>query len=136
VDLRELGIAPQPEAERVALHAAADESDLEAVAGDDVLDGYGIEIDLDIDGGIAIEVFGEDEPPPAVLAEPWAAGGVVAYRVVWLWDDEDEAHLERPPMTYRVARSRAADLVSSLVASLTAAAPPALALTPAGFPAR
>ncbi len=136
VDLREVGVVPQPEAERAALHADADAADLGVVVGPDVLDGYGIVVDLDtdIDGSIAIEVFGEEEAPPAVAAEPWAAGGVVAYRVAWLWDEEEESQAERPPMTYRVARARAATLVAALTGALGAATAPALALTPDGFP--
>jgi len=136
VDLREIGVAPAPEAERAALHADADAADLAVVGGPDVLDGYGIEIDLDmeIDGAIAIEVFGEEDLPPAIAAEPWASEGVIAYRVAWLWDDEDEAHAERPSMSYRVARARAADLVTDLVRALLAATAPALPLTPDGFP--
>ena len=49
---------------------------------------------------------------------------------------EEEAQLEKPPMHFRVARNRAADLVDSLVTGIAAATQPALALTPAGFPAR
>ncbi|NLF04687.1 MAG: hypothetical protein GX593_06770 [Actinomycetales bacterium] len=136
VDLRTLGVAPQPEAERVALHADADTSDLAAVRGPDELDGYGIEIDLDIDGMISFEAYGETDPPPAVVGETWAAHGVVAYRVTWFWDDDDEAHAERPPMELRVARGRAAPLVDSLVAALAEATAPTVALTSVGFPAR
>lgn len=136
VDLRELGVAPQPAAEREALHASADESDLQAVQAPDELDGYGIEIDLDIDGVISLEAYGETDPPSAVVGEPWAAHGVVAYRVAWFWDDDDEAHAERPPMHLRVARGRAAPLVEALVRALADATAPATTLTPAGFPAR
>lgn len=136
VDLRAIGMAPQPEAERAALHADADTGDLGAVVGPDELDGYGIVVDLDteIDGTIALEVFGEEDVPPAIAAEPWAAGGVVAYRVAWLWDEEEESQAERPPMTYRVARARAATLVRSLTQALRSATAPAIPLTPDGFP--
>lgn len=135
LDLTGLGLEPLEGSERAELHAVADAEDLAALTGPDEIDGYGIEVDLGIDGALAVEVLVEEEPPPAVLAEPWAAGGVVGYRVMWLWDDEEDAALERPPMPYRVARGRAATLVDELAAALAQAAAPALALTPAGFPA-
>lgn len=135
-DLSALGITPLPEPQRLELHELVDAEDLEVLSGPDVLDGYGVEIDLDIDGLVAIEAFGEEEPPPAVLAMPWASGGVVAYRVSWVWEDEEEAHLEKPPMHFRVARGRAASLVEGIVRGLAAATEPSLALTPAGFRVR
>lgn len=136
VDLRELGVEPLTEAERAELHALADAEDLAALAGPDELDGYGIEVDLDIDGVLAVEVHVETEPPRAVVGEPWAGELVVAYRVMWVWEDEQEAAAERPSMPFRVARGRAAPLVRALAAAFAQAAAPALALTDDELPAR
>lgn len=135
-DLAGLDIEPLDEPERAELHAAADAHDLAVLAGHDEIDGYGIEADLGIDGALAVEVLVEEAPPPAVAAEPWAAEVVVSYRVMWLWDEEEDAALERPPMPYRVARGRAAPVVTALASALAAAAAPARTLTSAGFPAR
>ena len=135
IDLRTIGVEPPTEAERSELHAAADAQDIAAMSGPDELDGYGIGIDLDIDGDLAVEVFVEEAPPDAVVGEPWAGHAVIAYRVMWVWEDDEDAAAERPPMPYRVARGRAAPLVLALAAALRAATEPALALTDDGFPA-
>ena len=134
VDLARLGVEPLDEVERAELHAVADAEDIAVMGGPDELDGYGIEIDLDIDGTLAVAVLVEDAPPRAVVGEPWSAELVVAYRVMWVWEDEDDVAQERPPMQYRVARSRAVPLVRSLATVLSDAAGPALVLTPDEFP--
>src|SRR5690606_4847901 len=91
VDLGQLGVEPLTATERDELHAVADAEDIALMGGPDEIDGYGIEIDLDIDGGLAVEVLVEEAPPRAVAGEPWSAEIVVAYRVMWLWEDEEDA---------------------------------------------
>jgi hypothetical protein len=104
--------------QRRTLHAAADAYDMAALAGPQVLDGYGVMIDLGVDGLVAVEVQGEDVVPPVLRAVPWAAGGCVVYRVRWSPPDDVDANLERPSHTHVVARRRAAGLVSRLTLAI------------------
>lgn len=136
VDVRALGLEPLDPEVRELVHTLAEEADRAALAGPDRVDGYGILVDLDIDGEISVEALADDAPPAPVAAEPWGSGEVVSYRVTWFWEDEEEGEMERPPMEYRVARSRSAALVRRLAEALAEAARPAVTLTPSGFPLR
>ena len=97
--------------QRSLLHAAADEFDRAAMAEPVPMTAFGALADLELDGMIALEVTGEETPPPVVGLLPWAARGAVAYRVRWEPADLADAEQERPSPAHRVARGRAAPLV-------------------------
>lgn len=97
--------------QRSMLHAAADEFDRAAMAEPVPMTAFGALADLELDGMIALEVSGEETPPPVVGSLPWAARGAVAYRVRWEPADLADAEQERPSPMHRVARGRAAPLV-------------------------
>ncbi len=110
---RGTGESPVPGAEdlepdeRRALHAAADEQDVAALAGPATLEGYGVLVDLGLDGILALTVDGETDPPPAVAAVPWATRGAVAYAVRWEPFELEDLEAENPSTQHRVARRRA-----------------------------
>lgn len=93
--------------ERRALHAAADDQDLAALADPAALQGYGVLVDLGLDGMLVLTVDGETELPTAVAAVPWAVDGAVAYAVRWEPFELEELEAEHPSAQHRVARRRA-----------------------------
>lgn len=98
-------------AERARLHEAADRHDMAVLADPPPMEGYGALADLQLDGTIALEVAGETELPVVMQGVAWAAQGAVAYRILWEPADLHELESERPGLTHRVARGRAAPLV-------------------------
>jgi hypothetical protein len=108
--------------ERRALHAAADDFDIAALQEPQVLDGFGVVVDLALDGWITVEVAGEDVVPLLLRELPWAGGGCVAYRVHWDPPDLVEANREQPHHAHLVARRRSAELVARVARALWEAA--------------
>ena len=106
---------------RAALHQLAERRDMEALAHPEPRTSYGVLADLDLDGGLAVEIGGETELPQALAGVPWARAGAVAYRVTWAPDDLSDLGMERPPIEHRIARSRAVPLVNAVARSLHAA---------------
>lgn len=102
------------DAQRRALHAAADDHDIATLTQPPPMTGYGCLADLEIDGMLALEVSGETTLPPVIAAVPWTARGAVAYRVRWEPPDVEELHAERPSLPHRVARGRALPLVTAV----------------------
>ncbi|WP_225752670.1 hypothetical protein [Actinotalea sp. Marseille-Q4924] len=109
------------DAQRRALHAAADERDMATLTAPPPMTSYGCLADLELDGMLALEVAGETQLPPAIAAVPWAARGAVAYRVRWEPPEIEELHAERPSIQHRVARGRALPLVVALTRAVHAA---------------
>jgi len=105
---------------RAALHAAADNHDLGVLADPQPMTGYGVLADLDLDGMLAVQVFGEPEPPQALAGVPWAKDGAVAYRVTWEPDELADLGMERPPIEHRIARSRSIPLVNAVARAVHA----------------
>ncbi|WP_454041795.1 hypothetical protein [Cellulosimicrobium sp. Marseille-Q8652] len=103
---------------RRAIHAAADDVDIKALTTGSVLDGYGLLVDLGLDGLVAVEVGGEDQLPLLLRGLPWASGGAVSYRIRWEPRDLLEAQQEQPSMEHRIARKRAAELVAQVATAL------------------
>ena len=115
------GTERMPAAERAALHAGADEHDLQVLLEPDVRSAYGVLADLDADGMIAVQAGAADEVPPVLTGVPWAQGGAIAYRVSWEPESLVELGLERPGMAHRVARGRTGPLVNAVARALHAA---------------
>ena len=107
---------------RRRLHAAADDFDIAALQGPQVLDGFGITTDLGPDGFVTVEVTGEEHVPPLLRDLPWVRGGCVAYRVVWDPPDLVDWQREFPSQTHLASRRRAADLVARVAHALWTAA--------------
>ncbi|ACZ32188.1 hypothetical protein Xcel_3188 [Xylanimonas cellulosilytica DSM 15894] len=107
---------------RRALHAAADDFDIAALQEPHVLDGFGVTIDLGLDGWVTVEVAGEDTVPLLLRELPWVRSGCVAYRVVWDPPDLVDANREVPPHTHLVARKRSSELVARVSRALWDAA--------------
>ncbi|HWS57213.1 MAG TPA: hypothetical protein VN257_01640 [Actinotalea sp.] len=107
--------------ERVALHAAADEADIAALAAPRPRDVYGAIVDLELDGLVALTVSGESDLPPVIASVPWAAHGAVAYRISWEPFELRERELERPSLAHVVARGRATPLVIAVTRAVQAA---------------
>lgn len=107
--------------ERRALHAAADEHDLAALAEPVPLDGYAVLADLGLDGMVALTVDGRTDLPPVVASLPWAVDGAVAYTVRWEPFELDELEAEQPSPQHRVARRRATRQVLAVARAVHAA---------------
>ncbi|MCL1871632.1 MAG: hypothetical protein FWF90_14645 [Promicromonosporaceae bacterium] len=108
--------------ERRALHAAADDFDIAALQEPHVLDGFGVTIDLGVDGWVSVEVTGVDDVPLLLRDLPWVQGGCVSYTVRWDPLDIVEANREVPGHAHLVARRRAAELVARIARALWDAA--------------
>jgi hypothetical protein len=106
-----------PEVRR-AIHARADEFDIAALQEPQVLDGYGIVVDLGHDGFVTVEIGGEENLPLLLRELPWAGSGAVSYGIHWDPPDLLESQLEFPRPAHVVARRRAAELVSRLASAL------------------
>ena len=106
---------------RRALHAQADDVDIAALTGAKVLDGYGLIVDMGVDGLVAVEVGGEEQLPLLLRNLPWASHGAVAYRVRWEPRDLVESQMESPSFELKIARKRAAELVAQVTRALYAA---------------
>src|SRR5690606_20820612 len=107
--------------ERRALHAAADEQDLAALAAPPALHGYGALADLGLDGMLVVTVDGGTAPPAADAAVRWAAGGAVAYAVRWEPLELEDLEAEHPSAQHRVARRRATRHVQTVARAVQAA---------------
>lgn len=103
---------------RRAIHAAADDVDIKALTTGAVLDGYGLIVDLGMDGLVAVEVGGEEALPLLLRGLPWTADGAVSYRVRWEPRDLVESQQEQPSLDHQVARKRAAEVVAQVARTL------------------
>lgn len=106
--------------QRAAVHAAADEHDLAALANPAPLLAYGAYADQGIDGVVALEVTGRTALPPVVAAQDWAREGAVAYAVTWMPEYEEDLEEERATVGHRVARTRATGLVAAIARDVLA----------------
>lgn len=106
---------------RRALHAQADDIDIAALTSGKVLDGYGLILDMGVDGLVAVEIGGEEQLPLLLRNLPWASQGAVAYRLRWEPRDLVEAQTESPSFELKIARKRAAELIATVTRALYAA---------------
>ncbi|GAA3808987.1 hypothetical protein [Cellulomonas soli] len=77
-------------------------------------EGYGVLVDLGVDGMVAVEAGVEHVVPPIMRELPWAQAEVVAYRVRWEPLLIEELEAERPSLEHRVARGRAVPQVQAI----------------------
>ena len=120
---------------RRQLHAEAAAFDTWALAMPDVLDGYGVELDLGMDGLLCLEATSDRELPLLVANEPWGKEGVIAYRVRWVPPEFEELYVEKPSMPHRVARGRAKEIAHRLARAVHEAVG-GIAANDDGFPVR
>ncbi|MDM7854876.1 hypothetical protein [Cellulomonas alba] len=110
------------EAERARLSAEAAAFDQHMLTNPPLPRGYGVLVDLAVDGLLAVEVAAaDDELPPLLQGLPWTAKGVVGYHVRWEPLLIEELEAERPSLEHRVARGRAAPQLQAVARSLHAA---------------
>lgn len=110
----QVGAGVADEAERRRLHAEADAFDAWMRAHPPAAEAFGLQVDLGVDGIVAVEVSAERDVPVVLAGLPWAQGEVVAYRVRWEAPDVEQLESERPSLAHRVARGRAARVVRSV----------------------
>jgi hypothetical protein len=118
--LDRFGVADDAERARLAAEAAA--FDAHMLTHPPLPHGYGLLVDLGVDGILAVEVSAaDDDLPPLLAGLPWTASGVVGYRVRWEPLLIEELEVERPSFEHRVARGRAAPQLQAIARSLHAA---------------
>ncbi|MGN8244164.1 hypothetical protein ACTHAM_001063 [Cellulomonas soli] len=83
-------------------------------------EGFGVLVDLAVDGMVAVEVGVEHVVPPIMRELPWAQAEVVAYRVRWEPLLIEELEAERPSLEHRVARGRAVPQVQAITRAVHA----------------
>ena len=103
---------------RRRLHDRADAYDAAALAAPDELTGYGIEIDLGVDGLVVVEVGGDDVLPLVLRGLPWTQQGAALYRVRWEPADVEELEREVPTQAHRASRDRVQPVVTAVAAAL------------------
>lgn len=106
--------------ERARLMAEADAYDELMLAAPPAAEGFGVLVDLGVDGMLAVEVAACEQLPPLMEDLPWTAGGVVAYRVRWEPFEIEQIEQEKPSFEHRVARSRSAPLIATVTKALQA----------------
>lgn len=104
-----------------AVHARADEFDIAALSAPQTLSRYGLEVDLGKDGIVTVEVGGIETPPAILRGLAWADQGAVTYEVRWTPVDLVDWQREIPSFDHRLARTRAAGVVSRLARAVYAA---------------
>jgi hypothetical protein len=95
-----------------ALHARADERDIQVMADQDVIDAFAITADVGWDGVIEVLVHLTDGDTPAVQRQPWADEEFVTYEVRWVHPDPAERERRYPSEPFLASRSRVAPLVA------------------------
>ena len=103
---------------KAILHERAAAQDERTLAEPPPMTGYGLLVDMDLDGLVALEIGGETRVPTVLGSIPWAAQGAVAYRVRWEPRDLVESQQEQPSLDHQVARKRAAQVVAQVVRTL------------------
>jgi len=112
------GVDDERERRRLGAEAAAFDELMLAAPPPELA--YGVLVDLGLDGTVSVEVAEETELPLLLREVPWAAEGVVAYRVHWEPVDVEELEAERCSVEHRVARRRVAPLVQAITRALHA----------------
>ncbi|GAA4622127.1 hypothetical protein [Cellulomonas oligotrophica] len=112
--LEEHGVADEDERRRLYAEAAA--FDEHMLQNPPPSEGFGVLVDLGVDGMLAVEVAAAEPQllPPLIAELPWAADGVVAYRVRWEPFSIEEIEAEKPSFEHRVARSRSAPKIQAI----------------------
>lgn len=83
----------------------------------EISDQYGLGSDLESDGRIDVLIGPAEDIPPA-LQPVWKGQTPISYQVQWTPLEIEELELEDPPVTTKIARRRAFDLVARTVYGL------------------
>lgn len=100
------------------VQSRADDVDMAALSEPMTLDGYGVVVELGVDGVVVVEVGSEQVMPVVLQGLPWTAGGTLTYRVRWEPPDLEASQLESPPLAHVLSRSRALGVVGRVTAAL------------------
>ena len=95
-----------------ALHARADQVDMDVLGGPAVIDAFAIVADMGGDGLIEVRTHLSDGEAPAVTREPWSGQEFVTYEVRWINVDPAAREQRVPTKAFRVSRSRIAPLIA------------------------
>jgi hypothetical protein len=101
-----------------ALHVAADQADLQALGGPNVLDGYALAGGLGADGQVEVAVHIGAPDDPAVADQPWADRPFVTYDIRWLCPQERERERRAPTGIYLNARTRVAPVIRGVTSAV------------------
>jgi hypothetical protein len=99
------------------LHHLADRRDMQALAGEDVIDGFAIAGELGPhggDGAVEVLVHVGREREPAVAGHPWADSPFVTYEVRWASTAWEERERRLPSAGYLASRARVQPVVRAV----------------------
>ena len=111
--------------DHVALHALADEHDLETLRGEDVIDGYALIGEVGPygqDGAVEVLVHVADPDEPSVDGQEWAGGPFVSFEVRWSCPEPDERERRTPSESYIAARERVRPVIHAVARVVVEAA--------------
>lgn len=108
--------------ELYALHAHADQVDMQSLAEPDVIDAFAIVADLGWDGVVEVLAHLSEGDEPAVVGEPWAGEDFVTYEVRWASPDPAEREQRYPSPSFLAARARVAPVVAAVTRAVVEAA--------------
>lgn len=104
-----------------ALHAAADQADLEALARPQIRDGYAVVGALGADGWVEVGARLGEPAEAAVVGQDWAGQPFVTYSIRWVCPDQREREQRAPSPVHLHARGRATRAAASIAAVLVEA---------------
>jgi hypothetical protein len=108
---------PLSQQELADLHHLADRQDLQALAGEDVIDGFAIAGELGPcggDGAVEVLVHVGREREPAVAGHPWSTSPFVTYEVRWASTAWEEREQRLPSAGYVSSRERVQPVVRAV----------------------
>jgi hypothetical protein len=108
---------PLSSQELAELHHLADRQDMQALAGEDVIDGFAIAGELGPcgeDGAVEVLVHVGREHEPAVAGHPWSSSPFVTYEVRWASTAWEEREQRLPSAGYLASRDRVQPVVRAV----------------------
>ncbi len=104
-----------------ALHAAADQFDMESLAEEDTIDAYAVVGEVGpggVDGAIDVLVHVTEPGEPSVAEQEWAGFPFVTYEVRWASPDPEERERRVPGSAYLALRDRVRPVVNAVARAL------------------
>lgn len=109
VILRDTAHDPLRPGELASLHHVADDHDMEALRGEDVIDAFAVVADMGpmaADGALEVLVHVSEPGEAAVADQEWGEHPFVSYEIRWSCPEPDERERRLPSASYLASRER------------------------------